>query len=71
MGNGHLKWAFSEATLLLVRESVEVKAHLERLSNRHGKGKALGILTHKLGRTLYYMLQRNQPFDLKRFLQTS
>ena len=71
MGNGHLKWAFSEATLLLVRESAEVKAHLERLARRHGKGKALGILAHKLGRALYYMLKRGQAFEMRRFLQTS
>ncbi len=71
IGNAHLKWAFSEAALLLVRESKPVKAHLERLSTRHGKGKALGILAHKLGRSIYYMLKRDQHFDLARFLNTA
>lgn len=71
IGNAHLKWAFSQATLLLVRESKAVKAYLERLSTKHGKGKALGILSHKLGRSLYYMLKREEYFDLEMFLQHS
>lgn len=52
----------------MVRESKAVKASLERLSTKHGKGKALGILSHKLGRSIYYMLKRDQYFDLARFL---
>lgn len=69
-GNAHLKWAFSEATLLLIRESNLVKKRLEKLTARHGKGKALGVLGHKLGRTLYYMLRRRERFDLEAFLKT-
>ena len=38
---------------------------------RHGKGKALGILAHKLGRSVYYMLHRGDYFDEEVFLQTS
>jgi hypothetical protein len=39
-----------------------------RLQRKHGKGKAMGVLTHKLGRTIYYMLLRKKPFDMERFL---
>ena len=39
-----------------------------RLHRKHGKGKAMGVLTHKLGRTIYYMLLRKKPFDMERFL---
>ena len=71
IGNRHLKWAFSEAALVLMRESQAVKRYVERLRQQHGKGKALGILTHKRGRSLYYMLQRDQYFDEQVFLQTA
>lgn len=71
IGNAHLKWAFSEATVLLIRQSEAVKGYVERLTQKHGKGKALGILSHKLGRCLFYMLRRDRYFDEALFLQTS
>ena len=71
IGNAHLKWAFSEAALLLLRESKAVKQYVERLTSRHGKGKALGILSHKLGRSVYYMLRRGIYFDERAFLQST
>ena len=64
----HLKWAFSEAALLLLRESKAVKAYVERLTKQHGKGKALGILSHRLGRCVYYMLKRGCYFEEATFL---
>ncbi len=71
IGNRYLKWAFSEAAVLLLRESAAVKRYKERLVQKHGKGKALGILAHKLGRSVYYMLHRGDYFDEQAFLQTS
>ncbi len=70
IGNAHLKWAFSEATLLLIRTCQPVKARYEKLIARHGKGKALGILSHKLGRTFYYMNKRKEYFNMDQFLAT-
>jgi hypothetical protein len=67
MGNVHLKWAFSEAAVLFVRHSAEAKALLARLTQRHGKGKALSILAHKIGRAAYYVLVREKPFDAAKF----
>jgi len=67
MGNVHLKWAFSEAAVLFVRHSAEAKALLARLTQRHGKGKALSILAHKIGRAAYYVLAREKPFDAAKF----
>ena len=67
MGNRHLKWAFSEATVLFLRESESAKAYLARLESKHGKGKALSILSAKLGRAVYFMLLRKEPFDQERF----
>jgi len=61
IGNAHLKWAISEAALLLLRESKDVKRYVERLRQKHNKGKALGILSHRLGRALYYILLHTPP----------
>jgi transposase len=68
MGNAYLKWAFGEAVLLLIREKPEVKQYHLQLKNKHGKARALAILSHKLGRTVYYMLKNQQAFDMKKFL---
>jgi len=70
MGNVHLKWAFSEAAVLFVRHSPEGKKLRARLEKRFGKGKALSVLAHKLGRTVCTMLRRGQAFDRRRFAAT-
>jgi transposase len=70
IGNAHLKWAFSEAATLFLRGNPEGMKFKKRLEKKHGKSKALSILAHKLGRAVYYMLKRNQVFDVKRFLGT-
>ena len=68
IGNAHLKWAFSEAGVLSLRNNPPGQAYLARLEKMHSKGKALTILAHKLARAVYYMLRRNEAFDMKRFL---
>src|SRR5262249_19334201 len=50
IGNAHLKWAFSEATCLLLRASPKAKAWLTRREKKHGKKRALGALAARLGR---------------------
>jgi transposase len=67
IGNAHLRWALGEAATLLVRESDQAKRFLARMQKKRDKGKALGILAAKLGRALYWMLRRQQAFDVKRF----
>ncbi|MFO1076677.1 MAG: IS110 family transposase [Planctomycetota bacterium] len=67
IGNAHLKWAVSEAAVLMLRHG-DVEKLMNRLRKKHGKAKAMGVLAHKLGRTIYYMLLRRKPFDLERFL---
>ena len=68
IGNVHLKWAFSEAAVLFLKGNEAGKRYLDRLSSKHGKGKALSILAHKLGRAAYFMLKDKKAFDEKRFL---
>jgi transposase len=68
IGSVHLKWAFSEAAVSVIRHLPQSKRLHERLKHKYGKGKALSIFAHKLGRTVYFMLKRNQAFDTNRFL---
>jgi len=68
IGNAHLKWAFSEAAVLFLKGNDPGKRYVDRLANKHGKGKALSILAHKLGRAVYYMLKNKKPFDQNKFL---
>jgi transposase len=68
IGNAHLKWAFSEAAVTVLSHFPESKRLQDRLKRKFGKGKALSIFAHKLGRTVYFMLKRNQSFDPDRFL---
>jgi transposase len=69
IGNAHLKWAFSEAAVLFVRDNPAAQKDLARLEKKHDKGKALTILAQKLARAVYYMLRRKVAFDTETFFQ--
>jgi transposase len=68
IGNAHLKWAFSEAAVLFLRNNPDGQKYLQKLQRKHGKGKALTILAQKLARAVYFMLKRKITFDMKTFL---
>jgi transposase len=70
IGDPHLKWAFSEAAVLFLKDNPEAQRYMNRLRSKHGKAKALSILAQRLGRAVYYMLLREKPFDLEKFLRT-
>jgi transposase len=70
IGNAHLKWAFSEAAVLLLKNNTPAQKYLTQLANRHGKGKALSILAHTLGRAGYVMLNQQGAFDQGKCLAT-
>jgi transposase len=70
IGNVHLKWAFSEASVLFLRGNLKGQKYVEKLTSKHGKAKALSILAHKLGRAVYYMLKRQKAFDMNKFLSS-
>ena len=71
VGNAHLKWAFSEAAFLFLRDNEPAKRLQQRLVSKYGKAKALSIIAQKLGRTVYFMLKRKEPFDARRFFGDS
>ncbi len=68
IGNAHLRWAFSEAAQLFLKNNEPGKKYLQKITRKHGKGKALFILAHKLGRAVYFMLKNKQGFDMNKFL---
>ena len=68
MGNVHLKWAFSEAAVLFLRHTKDGKKLLAGIEKKHGKGKALSILAHTIGRAVFYMLSRGTVFSMEKFL---
>jgi transposase len=70
IGNAHLKWAFSEAATLFLRNNPQGQKLLARLEKTHDKGKALSLLAHKLGRAVYFMLKRKTAFDMNLFLRS-
>ena len=70
IGNAYLKWAFSEAAVLFLKGNPPAQKAIARLASKHGKGKALSILAHRLGRAVYVMLSKRQPFDEERFMAT-
>jgi transposase len=70
IGNVHLKWAFSEASVLFLRKNPQAKRYLDKLTSKHGKAKALSVMAQKLGRAVYFMLSREKAFDLKKFFSS-
>jgi len=43
------------------------KTLLGQIEKKHGKGKALSILAHKIGRAVFYMLSRGTVFSMDKF----
>jgi len=71
IGNSHLKWAFSEASVLFLRNNPDGQKLLARIERKHSKSKALNILAHKLGRAVYFILKRKTVFDMNKMLSGS
>lgn len=71
IGHAHLKWAFSDAAVLCLRENPAGQKFLTRLEKTHSTGKALTILAHKVARAVYDMVKRKTAFDLHTFLHAS
>ena len=52
IGNAYLKWAFSEAAVLFLRDNPAGQKYLARLEKKYGQGKALTVLAQKLARAV-------------------
>lgn len=58
----------SEAAVLFLRHIKDRKKLLAAIEEKHGKGKALSILAHKIGRAVFYMLSRGTVSSPDKFL---
>ena len=54
--------------MLFLRHATGGKKLLTGIEKKHGKGKALSILAHKIGRAVFYMLSRGTVFSMEKFL---
>lgn len=71
MGNAYLRWAFGEAAIRCKSKHSLLRPYAEMITNKHGKFKGNAILAAKLGRAVYFMLQKHRPFDAERLISTS
>lgn len=67
IGNVHLKWAFGEAAVLFLRRNEPAQRYHEKLVSRYGKAKAMAAIAKKLGRVVYTILKKRQPYDARKF----
>lgn len=67
IGNVHLKWAFSEAAILFLKNNAPAKKWLLKKQKKHGKAKALTILAAKIARCVYQMLRTQRRFNSMTF----
>ncbi len=67
IGNPHLKWAFSEAVLMMLRHCEAAQRFLARKEKKHGKARAMTMLARKIARAVYQMLKRKEAFDAVKF----
>jgi transposase len=63
MGNPYLRWAFGEAAVICKRNHPLLTPYAEMLVSKYGKFKGNAILANKLGRAVYFMLQKGTAFD--------
>lgn len=68
IGNAYLKWACSEAAVLFLKGNPAAQQYIAKQARKYGKGKALSILAHRIGRTIYAMLKQGRPFHLEQFM---
>jgi transposase len=68
IGQAYLTWAVSEAAVRFLRHNPAGQTCLAKLAHRHGQGKALTVLAHKLARAVYYMRTRQTVLDMETFL---
>ena len=71
MGNAYLRWAFGEAAIIGKRNHPLLSPYAERLCSKRGKFKGNAILSAKIARAVYFMLQKGTAFDPELVIATS
>ena len=62
MGNPYLRWSFGQAAVICKRNHPLLTPYADLLVSKHGKFKGNAILANKLGRAVYFMLQKGTVF---------
>ena len=71
MGNAYLRWAFGQIAILAKQHDPLINIYAERLVSTHGKFKGNAILSNKIARAVYFMLQNKTVFDVEQLIATS
>jgi hypothetical protein len=71
IGKAPLKWAFSEAAVVCLRDHPAGRKFLTRLEKKPSQGKAVTILAQKVARAVYDMVKRKTAFAMHKFLNAS
>jgi hypothetical protein len=66
-GTTSLKWAFSAAAVLCLRNHPAAPQYLARLAPPHGTGTALTVFAHHVARAVYAMLKRDTASNRPQF----
>lgn len=65
IGNAYLRWTFGEAATLFLNSNLSAEKWMQI------KAKTLAIHAYKLGRAVYFLLKRRNPFDQEKCLATA
>ena len=65
-GNPHLAWAFVEVVHHAIRTSPQAKKFYDRKKSKRNGALATKALAAKWSKGAYYVMKRQEPFDLKR-----
>jgi transposase len=68
LGNADLKWACSDAAVLVWRDHPFGQKDLTRLEKQHGQGKAMTILAQHVARAVSCMFNRHTAFEMHKLL---
>jgi len=71
MGNAYLRWAFGQAAVAAKTCHPLLSVYAKKLLAKHGKFKGNAILTTKIARAVYFMLQNGTIFDVERVIATA
>ncbi len=71
MGNAYLRWTFGEAAVIAKRNHPLLTPYSEKLTSKHGKFKGNAILSCKIARAVYSMLQKGTGFDAEQVIATA
>ena len=65
-GNPYLSWAYAEAAYFAIRFQPQIQRYYQRKLAQSKVPVARKAVAHKLARACYYMMQKQEPFDVKK-----